>query len=45
MITIALVALAAMLVLGGLIYYAIRKGREVDAVVAHGRTVFKLKVK
>lgn len=45
MTAIALLALAGLLVMGGLIYYAIRRGREVDALISHGRTVFKLKVK
>jgi hypothetical protein len=45
MTTIALLLFAGLLVIGGLIYFAIRKGREVDAQICHGRTIFKLKVK
>ena len=46
MITIiAFLVFAGLLVIGGLIYFAIQKGREVDALISHGRTVFKLKVK
>ena len=45
MTTIALLLLAVLRVIGGLVYYAIRRGREVDALISHGRTAFKLKVK
>ncbi|MBI2818332.1 MAG: hypothetical protein HYX72_15485 [Acidobacteria bacterium] len=45
MTLMALLFLAVLLVAGGLVYGAIRRGREVDAQISHGRTVFKLKVK
>ena len=41
----ALLVLVCVLIIGGLIYYAIRRGREVDALISHGRTIFKLRVK
>ena len=45
MTTLALLVFVSFLVGAVLIWYAIRRGREVDATIAHGRTLFKLKVK
>ena len=45
MSTVALLLIIFILVCGGLVFHAIRTGREVEALIALGRAIFKLKVK
>ena len=40
-----LLIISALLVTGGLVFYALYKKGDVRAVVSHGRTVFKLEAK
>jgi hypothetical protein len=42
---LALLVIAALLVTGALVFYALRTKGDVRAEVSHGRTVFKLEAK
>lgn len=42
---LALLVVAALLVTGGLVFYALYKKGDVRAIFSHGRTVFKLEAK